>query len=78
LPVVVGGLYDMTPDAQPIVGELTDGLWVAAGFSGHGFMIAPSVGRLVADIIGGDTPPPWRDALAPAASRPRTAIARRS
>jgi sarcosine oxidase, subunit beta len=63
LPLVVDGLYDMTPDAQPIVDELTDGLWVAAGFSGHGFMIAPSVGRQVADIIGGDATPPWRDAL---------------
>ena len=28
-----------------------DGLVVAAGFSGHGFKIAPAVGRLVADIV---------------------------
>jgi sarcosine oxidase, subunit beta len=28
-----------------------DGLLVAAGFSGHGFKIAPAVGRLVADLV---------------------------
>ena len=28
-----------------------DGLVVAAGFSGHGFKIAPAVGRLVADLV---------------------------
>ena len=33
---------------------MDDGLWVAAGFSGHGFMIAPAVGRIVADAIVGD------------------------
>jgi glycine/D-amino acid oxidase-like deaminating enzyme len=27
------------------------GLWVAAGFSGHGFKIAPAVGQLVADLV---------------------------
>ena len=39
------GLYDMTPDAHPIVGEVADGLYAACGFSGHGFMQAPAVGR---------------------------------
>jgi len=61
LPLVVEGIYDMTPDGQPIVDEIAAGLWVAAGFSGHGFMIAPSVGRLVADLVSGGTAPPWRD-----------------
>jgi sarcosine oxidase, subunit beta len=28
-----------------------NGLWVAAGFSGHGFMMAPAVGRIVADAL---------------------------
>ena len=28
-----------------------DGLIVVAGFSGHGFKIAPAVGRLVADLV---------------------------
>ena len=31
--------------------RLRCGLWVAAGFSGHGFMIAPAVGRVVADAL---------------------------
>jgi sarcosine oxidase subunit beta len=63
LPLVVEGVYDMTPDGQPIVDEVAPGLWVAAGFSGHGFMIAPSVGRVVADLLSGEAAPPWRDAL---------------
>src|SRR2546421_7311409 len=48
LPIVATGFYDMTPDGQPIVDSLEEGFWVAAGFSGHGFMVAPSTGRLVA------------------------------
>jgi glycine/D-amino acid oxidase-like deaminating enzyme len=63
LPLVVEGDYDMTPDAQPIVDEAAPGLWVAAGFSGHGFMIAPSVGGFVVGALAGDAPPPWRSAL---------------
>ncbi len=35
------GLYDMTPDAHPIIGRAGDGVYVACGFSGHGFMQAP-------------------------------------
>ena len=64
LPTVVEGFYDMTPDAQPIVDEVADRLWVAAGFSGHGFMIAPSTGALVAAGVAGDAPPDWHDAVA--------------
>ena len=63
LPIVAEGFYDMTPDGQPIVDEIDDGLWVAAGFSGHGFMVAPSTGRLVADALAGSVPPEWRDAV---------------
>jgi sarcosine oxidase, subunit beta len=62
-PVVAEGFYDMTPDGQPIVGELAEGLWVAAGFSGHGFMVAPSTGRLVAAAIAGSPLPRWSEAL---------------
>lgn len=53
-PILVDGLYDTTPDHQPIIGELLDGLWLAAGFSGHGFMLAPAVGRRLAAAIDGD------------------------
>ena len=52
-PLLVRGVYDVTPDHQPILGAVDDGLFVAAGFSGHGFMIAPAVGRIVADAVQG-------------------------
>jgi sarcosine oxidase subunit beta len=50
------GLYDMTPDAHPIIGPLRDGVYVAAGFSGHGFMQSPAVGRAVAEELLGLEP----------------------
>ncbi len=50
------GLYDMTPDAHPIIGPAGDGLYVAAGFSGHGFMQSPAVGRGVAEELLGLSP----------------------
>jgi sarcosine oxidase, subunit beta len=46
-----GGLYDMTPDAHPILGRVADGVYAACGFSGHGFMQSPAVGRAVAEEI---------------------------
>jgi sarcosine oxidase, subunit beta len=45
------GLYDMTPDAHPIVGRVADGVYSACGFSGHGFMQSPAVGRALAELI---------------------------
>jgi sarcosine oxidase subunit beta len=45
------GLYDMTPDAHPIVGRVADGVYTAAGFSGHGFMQSPAVGRALAELV---------------------------
>jgi sarcosine oxidase, subunit beta len=45
------GLYDMTPDAHPIVGVVADGIYAACGFSGHGFMQSPAVGRALAELI---------------------------
>ena len=45
------GLYDMTPDAHPIIGPIRDDVYVAAGFSGHGFMQSPAVGRAVAEEL---------------------------
>ncbi len=45
------GLYDMTPDAHPIIGWVGDGLYAACGFSGHGFMQSPAVGRAVAEEV---------------------------
>ena len=51
------GLYDMTPDAHPIIGSVGDGLYAACGFSGHGFMQSPAVGDAVAAELLGETPP---------------------
>ena len=51
------GLYDMTPDAHPIIGPVADGVYVACGFSGHGFMQSPAVGDAVAAELLGEPPP---------------------
>jgi sarcosine oxidase subunit beta len=53
LPTLVEGLYDVTPDHQPILGRVRERVWVAAGFSGRGFMQAPAVGRIVAESVLG-------------------------
>jgi glycine/D-amino acid oxidase-like deaminating enzyme len=48
------GLYDVTPDWNPVLGPAgLDGLWLAYGFSGHGFKLAPSVGLLLAQAMLG-------------------------
>lgn len=46
------GAYDVTPDYNPIIGPApVDGLFLATGFSGHGYKISPAVGKLVADMV---------------------------
>jgi glycine/D-amino acid oxidase-like deaminating enzyme len=51
------GLYDMTPDVHPVIGWVRDGVYVACGFSGHGFMQSPAVGNAVAhELLGRDAP----------------------
>ncbi len=47
------GLYDITPDQNPIVGGVDelDGFFQASGFMGHGFMMAPVMGKLIAQHI---------------------------
>ena len=51
------GLYDVTPDWNPVLGPMpgVDGLWLAYGFSGHGFKLAPTVGLLVAQAVLGQS-----------------------
>jgi sarcosine oxidase subunit beta len=51
------GMYDMTPDAQPIIGE-TDvkNFYHSTGYSGHGFMLAPVAGKILAQHITGKKP----------------------
>ena len=46
-------LYDVTPDWQPVLGpvEAVSGLYVAAGFSGHGFKLSPAIGQVLAETI---------------------------
>jgi len=50
------GLYNITPDRQPIYGETkkVKGFYLAIGFSGHGFMSAPMTGLLIAEQIMGE------------------------
>lgn len=47
------GYYDMTPDHHPIYGPVTpyENLFIAAGFSGHGMMMGPVTGKLIASWI---------------------------
>ena len=49
------GVYDVTPDWNPVLGRLPDvpGLVVAYGFSGHGFKLSPAIGRLLAQEVLG-------------------------
>jgi sarcosine oxidase, subunit beta len=47
------GLYEVSPDAHPLIGRLEplDNAYVIAGFSGHGFMHGPIAGKLLAEVI---------------------------
>lgn len=47
------GLYEVAPDAHPVIDGLSDpaGLTIVAGFSGHGFMHGPVAGLLMAELI---------------------------
>jgi glycine/D-amino acid oxidase-like deaminating enzyme len=52
------GLIDVTPDAVPVISgiDALPGLFVATGFSGHGFGIGPGAGRLMAELVTGAPP----------------------
>lgn len=47
------GFYEITPDDNPILGRMPDleGFIVAAGFSGHGFMQGPAIGRAISELV---------------------------
>jgi sarcosine oxidase, subunit beta len=51
-------LYDVSPDWQPVIGEIAPGVYVDAGTSGHGFKIAPELGRQVAALVAGEVMDP--------------------
>ena len=58
----VGGfaaLFAITPDWHPIIDEMIEGsgLYVCAGFSGHGFKLGPAVGLMTADMVTGSETP---------------------
>jgi len=65
---------DLGGDGHPYVGLVEDGLWMLAGFGGHGAMHAPPVAELLARTIAGRPDPsldiaelsPWRPPEAPA------------
>ncbi|HNS08564.1 MAG TPA: FAD-binding oxidoreductase [Candidatus Ozemobacteraceae bacterium] len=59
------GLYEMTADAQPILGpvEEVDNFIQASGFSGHGLMLAPAVSMLLADLVANKKKSPVIDDL---------------
>jgi sarcosine oxidase subunit beta len=50
-------LYDVSPDWQPIIGQVADRVYVDAGTSGHGFKLGPALGRHVAAMVTGDGVP---------------------
>lgn len=52
------GVIDVTPDSNPVIGPVTSlpGLFLATGFSGHGFGNSPAAGQLAADILSGQSP----------------------
>ena len=60
------GLYEVTPDANPLIGEsLLPGFYLITGFSGHGFQHSPAAGRILADVITGRDPDFDLSAFAP-------------
>jgi glycine/D-amino acid oxidase-like deaminating enzyme len=58
-------LYDVSPDWQPVIGEIAPGIFVDAGSSGHGFKIAPALGKHVADLVMGEEVDPGLAAFDP-------------
>ena len=49
----VTGVYDMTPDSRPMLGEVpgVSGLHLCAGFSGMGFKISPAIGLVMSELL---------------------------
>jgi len=49
----VTGVYDMTPDSRPLLGEIPNakGLYICAGFSGMGFKISPAIGLVMSELV---------------------------
>ena len=58
-------LYDVSPDWQPVIGEIAPGVFVDAGTSGHGFKLAPALGAHVAAMVLGERTDPGLAAFDP-------------
>lgn len=70
------GVYDVTPDLFPVVDRVgPEGLFVAVGFSGHGFKLSPEIGRLLAEHVRTDRRPEGLDPLRAARFREGTPVA---
>ena len=53
-----GGQYTMTPDAKPLIGPSpVPGLWLSAGYGGHGVMQSTGGAKLLLDLIAGRRAP---------------------
>ncbi len=52
------GVIDATPDVVPCISPLPkiEGLYLASGFSGHGFGLGPGAGKLMAQMVMGESP----------------------
>ena len=52
------GLYEITPDRNQIIDRSTEveGLLIATGYSGHGFLMGPATGEIVRDLYHGKEP----------------------
>ncbi|MFZ4626227.1 MAG: NAD(P)/FAD-dependent oxidoreductase, partial [Rhodoferax sp.] len=69
-----GGLYSVTPDMQPVLGEsCVAGLYIALS-SAKGFMTGPAAGRIMAKMIDGQACEPWVQALTPNRFNGNTAL----
>ena len=49
------GIFTITPDWHPVLSSIEgiEGLYVAVGFSGHGFKLSPMIGQVMSEIILG-------------------------
>ncbi len=71
------GVIDATPDVVPVISALPkiEGLFLASGFSGHGFGLGPGAGKLAAQMVMGESPcvdpAPFRYGRSFDGSRPR-------
>jgi glycine/D-amino acid oxidase-like deaminating enzyme len=52
------GTVDVTPDGVPVISavDAIPGFFIATGFTGHGFGIGPGAGKLMAQLVTGQTP----------------------